>query len=91
MLGFSTSSSSSGSHQSGKSIGGAQLPCRQIRLAQLKEAAKKPRYGKISSIVRNQFVREVTEASRDCWVVVLLSQERCVCCNLSCHETLPES
>lgn len=51
--------------------------CRQIRLAQLKEAANRRRYGIVSSIQRADFVREVTEASRECWVIVLLNQDKC--------------
>jgi hypothetical protein len=66
-------------------------PCRQIRLAQLKEAAKKPKYGTVRSILRDAFVREVTEASRDCWVVVLLDQEKWVLLDLPLSETLSVS
>lgn len=50
---------------------------RQIRLAQLKEAAKRPQFGTLGVIQRDDFVQEVTEASRECWVVVLLNQEKC--------------
>lgn len=58
---------------------------RQIRLAQLKEAAKKQRYGTVSSIQRADFLREVTESSRDSWVVVLLNQEKILGCQVLLH------
>jgi hypothetical protein len=51
--------------------------CRQQRLQQLREQAARPMFGKVGRIAREQFVREVTEASRDCWVVVHLFQDKC--------------
>ncbi|CAL8464062.1 g3597 [Coccomyxa elongata] len=58
---------------------------RQIRLAQLKEAANRRRYGTVSSIQRADFVREVTEASRECWVIVLLNQDKILGCQVLLH------
>ena len=53
--------------------------CRQERLRQLKDAAQRPKFGSVGCIARDEFVSQVTEDSRDSWVVVLLHQERCVC------------
>ena len=55
----------------------AACNCRKERLRQLKQAAQRPRFGSLGSISRNDFVSQVTEGSRDNWVVVLLHQERC--------------
>jgi hypothetical protein len=46
-------------------------------------AARRPRYGTLATIKRDQFVVEVTEASRECWVVVLLYQEKCALLSLT--------
>ncbi len=54
----------------------ASCACRQERLRQLKEAAQRPKFGSMGSIARDEFVSQVTEGSRDNWVVVLLYQER---------------
>ena len=48
---------------------------RQQRLRQLRTAAARPTHGKVGRIAREQFIGEVTEASRDCWVVVHLFQD----------------
>ena len=58
---------------------------RQERLRQLREQAARPMFGKVGRIGREQFVSEVTEASRDCWVVVHLFQDKCAALPLMLH------
>ena len=53
--------------------------CRQERLKQLQAAAQRSKFGSLGSILRDEFVSQVTEDSRDSWVVVLLYQERYAC------------
>lgn len=50
----------------------AQDTYRERRIAELKALASKSRFGDVYQLVRADFVREVTEGSADCWVVVLL-------------------
>ena len=49
---------------------------RQQRLQQLKAAAKPLTFGSVGKITREQFVSEVTEASRECWVIVHLYKDK---------------
>lgn len=48
---------------------------RQERLKHLQQAAGRPRFGAVTRIARDQFIGQVTEASRECWVVVHLFQD----------------
>lgn len=48
---------------------------REQRLQQLKEAKVKNRWGQVVEISRVDWVAEVTECSRTCWVLVLLYQD----------------
>ncbi len=41
-------------------------------MAELKKLAKEELYGGILSISRDEFIKEVTESSKDCWVGVFL-------------------
>ena len=50
---------------------------RQQRLQQLKSAAKALTFGSVAKITREQFVSEVTNASRDSWVIVHLYKDKC--------------
>lgn len=50
---------------------------RQERLRHLQRAAGRPKFGAVTRIARDQFIGQVTEASRECWVVVHLSQDTC--------------
>ncbi|KAM0925259.1 hypothetical protein ACQ4PT_004291 [Festuca glaucescens] len=45
---------------------------RRMRLAELREAAKTARFGMIQPIIGSDFVREVSQAPPDVWVVVFL-------------------
>ena len=49
---------------------------RKERLKQMKEDASKRRFGSVLKIVREQFVQEVTEASRQCWVIAHLYKDK---------------
>lgn len=49
---------------------------RQQRLKQIQEEASKRRFGSVLKIVREQFVAEVTEASKQSWVVVHLYKDK---------------
>ena len=63
---------------------------RKKRLAELREAAKVAKFGSIISISGSDFVREVSQAPPDVWVVVLLYKEgyysECINFN-SCQST----
>lgn len=48
---------------------------RRMRLAELKEAAKTARFGTIQPITGSDFVREVSQAPPDVWVVVFLYKD----------------
>ncbi len=49
---------------------------REQRLKQLKEEATSRGYGAVISIVREQFVAEVTQGSKDVWTVVHLYKDK---------------
>jgi len=46
-----------------------------MRLAELREAAKAARFGSILPITGSDFVREVSQAPSDIWVVVFLYKD----------------
>lgn len=46
-----------------------------MRLAELREAAKTARFGTIVPITGSDFVREVSQAPPDVWVVVFLYKD----------------
>ena len=46
-----------------------------MRLAELKEAAKTARFGAVHPITGSDFVREVSQAPPDVWVVVFLYKD----------------
>lgn len=48
---------------------------RKKRLTELREAAKVRRYGSVTPISSSDFVREVTQASAEVWVVVCLYKD----------------
>lgn len=48
---------------------------RQKRLAEMKALAAKNKFGDIYPLVRADFVREVTDASKEVWVIVFLYQD----------------
>lgn len=48
---------------------------RKKRLTELREAAKVAKFGSIMPISGSDFVREVSQAPSDVWVVVLLYKE----------------
>lgn len=48
---------------------------RQKRIAEMKEKAKTEKFGTVQNLVRADFVREVSDASKECWVVVHLHQD----------------
>ncbi|KAK8710290.1 hypothetical protein V6N13_145622 [Hibiscus sabdariffa] len=48
---------------------------RKKRLAEMREAAKVSKYGSVMQISGSDFVREVSQAPQDVWVVVLLYKE----------------
>ena len=47
---------------------------RERRIAELKARAAKNRFGEMRALVRSDFVAEVSEASKEAWVVVFLHQ-----------------
>ena len=52
-----------------------ELVDRKKRLAELREAAKVAKFGSIIPISGSDFVREVSQAPPDVWVVVILYKE----------------
>jgi hypothetical protein len=46
-----------------------------MRLAELRESAKAARFGTILPITGSDFVREVSQAQSDVWVVVFLYKD----------------
>ncbi|VAH57881.1 unnamed protein product [Triticum turgidum subsp. durum] len=62
----------------------------RMRLAELKEAAKTARFGTIQPITGSDFVREVSQAPPDVWVVVFLYKDAIPECGLleTCLEEL---
>lgn len=63
---------------------------RKKRLAEMREAAKVARFGSVISITGSDFVREVSQAPPDVWVVVILYKEGMAECALlmQCLEEL---
>ncbi|KAF8705759.1 hypothetical protein HU200_030962 [Digitaria exilis] len=63
---------------------------RKMRLAELREAAKTARFGSIVPITGSDFVREVSQAPADVWVVVFLYKDGIPECGLlqNCLEEL---
>ena len=55
---------------------------RKKRLAEMREARLKARFGDVREIVKVDYVRECTEASKDCWVVIHLYEDHVVGCEL---------
>ena len=55
---------------------------REQRLQQLKESKAKNRWGQVVEISRVDWVSEVTECSRSCWILVLLYQDSVPHCAL---------
>ena len=55
---------------------------RQQRLAELKQAAVRNRYGEVTEIIKDEWIREVTEGSNACDVLVHLYQDSMVECQL---------
>jgi len=51
--------------------------CRQQRLRELREASTRPTTGTLELIRSSEFREKVTNASKDCWVVVLLFKSEC--------------
>lgn len=49
---------------------------------ELKKAAFTNRFGDVIGIGKDDWIREVTEGSKDCWVVVHLYQDSVVECNI---------
>lgn len=48
---------------------------RKKRLAEMREAVKISKYGSVMPISGSDFVREVSQAPQDVWVVVILYKE----------------
>jgi hypothetical protein len=55
---------------------------RSKRLAEMKENAVKNRFGDYQEISKDEYIREVTECSKTCWVVIHLYQDSELGCNL---------
>ncbi|CAI5953805.1 unnamed protein product [Closterium sp. NIES-64] len=55
---------------------------RRRRVAELRAAAARPRYGGVERITGPDFVREVTEASQSVWVVVHLFRDSVAACSI---------
>lgn len=55
---------------------------RQRRIEELKAAALKNRFGDVQEIIKDEWIREVTEGSKACTVIVHLYQDSVVECNL---------
>ena len=51
-------------------------------MAELKQAQAQNRFGDVVEIVKDDWIREVTESSNTCWVVVHLYQDSVVECGL---------
>lgn len=49
--------------------------CRKKRLSEIKEAAKVAKFGSIIRISGSDFIREVSQAPPEIWVVVILYKE----------------
>jgi hypothetical protein len=57
-------------------MGKHHTQCREQRLKQLKKDAENRGYGAVISIIREQFVAEVTQGSKDVWTVVHLYKDK---------------
>lgn len=55
---------------------------RRARLAQLKARATAARFGEVRALSRSEYVREVTEASQESWVLLHMYQNRVSDCQL---------
>jgi hypothetical protein len=55
---------------------------RANRLLQLKEAQARNRFGEVLEIVKDDWIRDVTECSNSCWVVAHLYQDSILECNI---------
>jgi hypothetical protein len=55
---------------------------RQKRLNEMKEEIFRARFGDVNEITKDEWVKQVTEASRSCWVVVHLYQDSVIECRL---------
>jgi hypothetical protein len=55
---------------------------REQRIAALKEAQLKNRFGDVNEISKGDWIKEVTEESNSCWVVTHLFQDSFVECQL---------
>ena len=55
---------------------------RDLRLKQLQEERVKNRFGDVNEITKDEWVKQVTEASRNSWVLVHLYQDSVIECRL---------
>ena len=55
---------------------------REERLHQMREAAARARFGTVLDIVKADWLREVNDASKSCWVVVHLYQDAVELCGV---------
>lgn len=51
-------------------------------MSELREASARNRFGDVVEIVKDEWVREVTDASKSCWVIVHLYQDYITECRL---------
>ncbi len=65
--------------------------CRKKRVAELREVARKARFGSVQSITGSDFIREVSQAPPDVWVVVHLYKDGSVLFFLVMITSLPSS
>lgn len=56
----------------------SMFACSKKRLAELKQQARLAKFGSVLPLERPDYVREVTEASNKCWVVLHMHQEQYV-------------
>lgn len=55
---------------------------RQQRLDQMRQAMSEDKFGEIQHIYKTDFIREVSDASKDVWVVAFLYKESYVICRV---------
>jgi len=55
---------------------------RAKRIAEMKAASLQNRFGSYDEISKDEYIREVTECSKSCWVVIHLYQDSEIGCNL---------
>ncbi|KAI9224015.1 thioredoxin-like protein [Blastocladiella britannica] len=55
---------------------------RRRRMAEMKDAASRKRFGEVTAISKPDFVREVSDASKECWVVCYLYKDSIPACKL---------